>query len=247
MSKSAPPPLETNRLLLRRWKKSDLKSFIKLNADPQVMKYFPSILTEKESEELLSRIEEKFEKDGFCFWAAELKATGDLIGMVGLNIPSFKAHFTPCVEIGWRLKYESWGQGYASEAAQKALHFGFETLRLKEIISFTTQGNLRSRRVMERIGMTYDVNGDFIHPGLAKEHPLARHVLYRMKGARSDPMLEKKMKCPYCFEVISMVLDLSINETQTYIEDCEVCCRPIQIEFTVHDNELEDFSCRGLG
>jgi RimJ/RimL family protein N-acetyltransferase len=172
--------IETDRLILRRWRQADLEPFAVINADPRVMEFFPSTLTFQETADLIKRAEEKFARDGFCFWAAQLKSTSELVGMVGLNIPAFEAHFTPCVEVGWRLKFERWGKGLASEAGIASLKYGFETLQLDEIVAFTTKNNQRSRRVMERIGMAYDPSGDFLHPKLPEGHPLAPHVLYRV-------------------------------------------------------------------
>lgn len=173
--------IETDRLILRRWHEADVEPFAAINSDPRVMEFFPSTLTVQETADLIRRDEEKFERDGFGLWATELKSTGELVGMVGLNVPSFEARFTPCVEVGWRLKFEHWGKGLATEAGIASLQYGFETLRLAEIVSFTTKANHRSRRVMERIGMRYDPAGDFLHPKLPKDHPLAPHVLYRTR------------------------------------------------------------------
>ena len=118
-------------------------------------------------------------KRGFGLWATEVRRTKDFIGFIGLSVPGHPLPFSPCVEIGWRLAFEHWGKGYAQEGARAVLAFGFDKLHLNEIVSFTTVGNLRSRRVMERIGMTYDAQGDFDHPRLPKDHPLIKHVLYR--------------------------------------------------------------------
>ena len=117
-------------------------------------------------------------------WATTIKETGEFIGFVGLSIPSFEAHFTPCVEIGWRLTSSHWGKGYATEAALAVLKIGFEKYRLKEIVSFTASVNKRSIRVMEKIGMIHNVKDDFNHPKLAIDHPLSRHVLYRISSSR---------------------------------------------------------------
>lgn len=173
--------LETDRIILRKWKTSDLQPLIALNADPRVMEFFPAPLLPSETEAMLQIIEVKFQIQGFGFWATELKATGELIGFVGLNIPHFEAHFTPCVEIGWRLAYSHWGKGYATEGARACLEHGFTVLGLSEIVAFTTEKNLRSRRVMEKLRMKHDPKEDFDHPLLAADHPLKRHVLYRLK------------------------------------------------------------------
>ena len=170
--------IETNRLILRRWRSSDVEPFCQLNADPRVMEFFPAMLSRAETEAMISTIEERISQHGFGFWAAELKETKGFIGFIGLNVPGYPLPFSPCVEVGWRLGFDCWGKGYAQEGARAALAFGFQ-LRLKEIVSFTTVNNLRSRRVMEGIGMAYDAQGDFDHPELPEDHPLRRHVLYR--------------------------------------------------------------------
>ena len=150
-----------------------------MSADPRVMEYLPTPLSPAECEALIARIESHFDQHGFGLWAVELLDRASCIGFVGLSVPRFEAHFTPCVEIGWRLAADYWGQGLATEAARAALAFGFENLGLKEIVSFTVPQNLRSRRVMERLGMTHDRSDDFDHPVLSEGHRLSRHVLYR--------------------------------------------------------------------
>jgi RimJ/RimL family protein N-acetyltransferase len=173
--------LRTPRLCLRRWRATDAAPFAAMNADPRVMEHFPTVLSRAQSDALLARITAHLEEHGFGLWAVEIPGVAPLVGFVGLSRPQFQAHFTPCVEIGWRLAAEHWGRGYASEAAAVALGFGFERLGLPEIVSFTVPGNLRSRRVMERLGMTHDPTDDFDHPILPEGHPLRRHVLYRRK------------------------------------------------------------------
>jgi RimJ/RimL family protein N-acetyltransferase len=172
--------IETKRLILRAWTVADREPFARMNADSRVMEYFPSVLTAEESNAGVDRIEAHFARHGFGLFAAELRTIGRFIGFIGLSVPSFEAHFTPCVEIGWRLDFDYWGKGLATEGARGALRCGFETLRLREIVSFTAPMNLRSRRVMERIGMSRDAADDFDHPLLPQGHPLRRHVLYRL-------------------------------------------------------------------
>ncbi|UES42346.1 GNAT family N-acetyltransferase [Roseibium aggregatum] len=174
--------LETDRLLLRPWKDEDLDPFAKLCADPEVMRFFPEVLTREKSDLLVARCREKTLKDGFSMAPIEIKETGEFLGFVGLNVPSYAAPlpFEPCVEIGWRLKRTAWGKGYAGEAAREWLRFGFETIGLEEIVAFTIPDNLPSQRVMEKIGMTRDLEGDFLHPSLPADHPIAKHVLYRL-------------------------------------------------------------------
>jgi RimJ/RimL family protein N-acetyltransferase len=174
--------LETERLKLRTWRQEDREPFARMNADPRVMEFFPGVLARTESDAGADRIEAHFKRHGFGWFAVELRGSGEFIGFTGLAVPSFEAHFTPCVEIGWRLLREHWGLGYATEGAGAALQYGFETLRISEIVSFTVPANLRSRRVMEKLGMKHDPDGDFEHPGLPEGHPLRRHVLYRTRG-----------------------------------------------------------------
>jgi RimJ/RimL family protein N-acetyltransferase len=175
-----PREIRTSLLLLRRWLPADREPFAALNADPQVREFFPSTMTREESDASVERIERHFEEHGYGWWAVETPGVAPFIGFVGLSIPSIEAHFTPCVETGWRLAVPFWGQGYATEAARAALAFGFDEVHLDQIVSYTTVANVRSRRVIERIGMTYDTAGDFDHPMVAEGHPLRRCVLYRI-------------------------------------------------------------------
>jgi RimJ/RimL family protein N-acetyltransferase len=173
--------LETERLILRTWREADREPFARMNADPAVMEFFPACLSRVESDQAVDRIEQHFRERGFGLFAAELKIEGTFVGFVGLNVPRFNAHFSPCVEIGWRLAAAYWGRGLATEGARVALQHGFEVLGLDEIVAFTIPVNQRSRRVMEKLGMTHDPADDFDHPGLAEGHPMRRHVLYRLK------------------------------------------------------------------
>jgi RimJ/RimL family protein N-acetyltransferase len=172
--------ITTNRLLLREWRDSDREPFAALNADPRVMQFMPNCLSAQESDALVDRIQKHFREHGFGLFATELRATDAFIGFIGLAVPQFKAKFTPCVEIGWRLSAENWNQGLASEGAQAVLRHAFETLRLDELVSFAVPANLASRRVMEKIGLIHSPSEDFDHPNLAEGHPLRRHVLYRI-------------------------------------------------------------------
>jgi ribosomal-protein-alanine N-acetyltransferase len=174
----------TRRLVLRRWRDEDREPFARLNADPAVMTHFPAPLTAAESDALVDRIEAGFERDGFGLWALQIRSTADFAGFTGLARPAFEAHFTPAVEVGWRLAREAWGQGYATEAARAALAVGFETAGAPEIVSFTAVENARSRAVMERLGMRHDPRDDFDHPLVADGHRLRRHVLYRLPAER---------------------------------------------------------------
>jgi ribosomal-protein-alanine N-acetyltransferase len=171
----------TDRLILRKWRESDREPFARMNADPAVMEHFPAVLTRAESDALVDRAEAHLAKHGFGPWAAEIRETKEFIGYVGLVIPNFEAAFTPCVEIGWRLARDHWGKGLATEGASALLRHGFEVQRLLELVSFTVPANLRSLRVMQKLGMTRDPRDDFDHPSIPAGHPLRRHVLYRLK------------------------------------------------------------------
>lgn len=171
--------LETERLILRSWRESDRIPFRAMNQDPKVMEFFPKTYTTKESDSTILKIEDHFKTHGFGLFATEIKSTQEFIGFVGIqNIP-FDSHFTPAIEIGWRLSSDHWGHGYAPEGAREVLRFALEELKLNEILALTTKDNMKSRRVMEKIGMTYDERDDFDHPKLASDHPLRPHVLYR--------------------------------------------------------------------
>jgi RimJ/RimL family protein N-acetyltransferase len=142
------------------------------------MRFFPAVLSREESDELAERIASALDRRGWGLYAVELRDSGQFIGFVGLSVPGFQAHFTPCVEIGWRLAAEQWNRGLATEAARVVLAYAFETLGLTEVVAFTSEQNIPSRRVMEKIGMTHDLADDFDHPRLEEGHPLRRHVLY---------------------------------------------------------------------
>jgi RimJ/RimL family protein N-acetyltransferase len=178
--------MNTARLKLRLWTEEDLAPFAAMNADPVVMEYFPSVLTREESDAVAMRIRAHFDERGYGLWAVEVEGGSPFVGFVGLMAPSFQAHFTPCVEVGWRLDRAHWGHGYATEAAREALRFGFLEVGLTEIVSMTTPANVRSRRVMERLGMTRDPQDDFDHPRVPPESPLRRHVLYRLRRETFD-------------------------------------------------------------
>jgi RimJ/RimL family protein N-acetyltransferase len=172
--------LRTDRLLLRHWRDADREPFAALNADPEVMRHFPAPFSRSESDALAEVVATALDRDGWGWWALEVRRTGAFIGFTGLARVGFEAHFTPAVEMGWRLAREAWGHGYATEAARAAAGFGFEVLDCDELVAFTAVGNLRSRAVMERLGMTHDAGGDFDHPRVPEGSPLRRHVLYRL-------------------------------------------------------------------
>jgi len=192
--------LKTKRLILRPWRETDLKPFAELNADPKVMEYFPSTLSSEESDSLAHRIQSKMEERGYGMWAVAIPGIADFIGFIGLNNEdksTFPAHFTPAVEIGWRLAADYWGKGYATEGAKAVLAYGFENLNLEEIVSFTAVQNMRSRRIMEKIGLHHDSKDDFDHPKLPEGHSLRRHVLYRLKQQEWRQNTHQKDKYVY--------------------------------------------------
>lgn len=179
---SPPQELRTERLYLRRWQASDRPPFAELNCDPRVVEFLPRPLSRQDSDALVDRIEAHFRQHGFAQWAVEIPRVTPFAGFIGLSIPRFEAPFTPCIEVGWRLDAAYWGRGYATEGARAALAFGFRWLKAEEIFSFTVPLNVRSRRVMEKLGMTHSARDDFDHPLLAEGHPLRRHVLYRLRN-----------------------------------------------------------------
>ena len=176
--------IQTERLLLRPWKNADLDAFAEMNADWRVMEHFGSTSSRKQRKTLMARIRRHFSQHGSGFWAVEVKGGDPFAGFVGLRKIAFDVHFSPAVEIGWRLAHAHWGLGYATEAASAALRFAFLEAGLDEIVSFTNAGNHRSTAVMERIGMHHAAVDDFDHPYLPEGHPLRRQVLYRLR--RSD-------------------------------------------------------------
>ena len=177
--------LETNRLILRTWNEKDIEAMTVINQDPKVCEFLPAVGNRESTEAGVRKAMQHYEEHGYCLYAVELKSTHEFIGWVGLAIPSFEAHFTPAVEIGWRLSSNHWNQGYATEAAKAVLAYAFNTLGMDEIVSFTAVNNQPSRRVMEKIGLLHHPEGDFDHPKLEKLHPLCRHVLYRLKNQGS--------------------------------------------------------------
>ena len=175
--------ITTERLILRAWKNEDVLPYAEMNADPRVREFFPSVLTREHSEAEDRRLQAIYDEDGFCFFAAELIKTGEFVGFIGLLTMTFAVPFIaqPAVEIGWRLSHKYWGKGLATEGARGAVRYAFETLKLHEILAITVPANVRSRRVMEKIGMKHLPELDFDHPGVPVGHPLRPHVLYALK------------------------------------------------------------------
>lgn len=179
-----PVSLETTRLILRPWLDRDRAPFARMSADPQVMAYLLPFASPEAVNAWIDRQQTHLKTHGFCFWAVESKADGTFIGAAGLLRVGYEAHFTPAVEVGWRLDRRFWGQGYAPEAAARAIRFGFEHLDLQEIVANTVPANRNSRRVMEKLGMSHTAADDFDHPLVPIEHPLRRQVLYRLPRDR---------------------------------------------------------------
>jgi len=179
--------IRTERLLLRRWRDEDRAPFAAINADPEVTALLSGPLDAAGSDALIGRIEDGFERRGFGLWAVEVVGAAPLVGFTGMSVPRFETHFTPCVEIGWRLAAAHWGHGYATEAARAVLTHAWDAVALDEVVSFTTAGNERSRAVMARLGMRRDPADDFDHPALPPGHVLRRHVLYRIARPADRP------------------------------------------------------------
>ena len=183
MTDATIPRLTTARLLLREWRDADREPFAELNADPRVAEFLSGTRDRAASDAFVDGIIARWFSDGHGLWAVERREDEAFLGFVGLAAPSFEAAFTPCVEVGWRLAPAAWGHGYATEGARAAVRFGFEDIGLEEIVSFTVPDNVRSRAVMERLGMTHDPADDFDHPSFSDGHRLRRHVLYRLRRA----------------------------------------------------------------
>lgn len=170
---------DTERLRLRQWREDDRTPFAQLSSDPRVMEFFPALLNRAQSDAMADRCQSLIAERGWGLWAVETKNAHDFIGYVGLHIPTLELPFSPCIEIGWRLGFQHWGKGFATEAARAVLRVGFEELGFLEIVSFASLQNLRSRAVMQRIGMR-DSRAIFEHPAIPRGNPLRRHCLYRL-------------------------------------------------------------------
>ena len=181
-----PTRIYTQRLILRHWEDDDRAAFARMNANSQVMEFFPSTLTEQQSDSFASRIEQHLRDEGWGLWAVEIPGQARFIGFTGLAVPTFDAEFTPCVEIGWRLAEPFWGNGYATEAARAVLDIAFSQIGLQEVLALTATINRRSIRIMEKLGMQHDPAENFDHPRLAQDSPLRRHVVYRTRGEQKQ-------------------------------------------------------------
>ncbi len=175
------PVLETARLCLRPWVDADVDGWAALNADPRVMEFFPATYDRARSEASAAAMREHLERNGYGWWAVEVIGGVSFAGVIALQDVPFEARFTPALEVGWRFAYEHWGHGYATEAARAALEFAFDVLQRDEVVAMTALSNVRSQRVMQRLGMHHDPRDDFDHPNIEPGHPLRRHVLYRLR------------------------------------------------------------------
>ncbi|MBV8600276.1 MAG: GNAT family N-acetyltransferase [Candidatus Eremiobacteraeota bacterium] len=183
------PILETPRLLVRGWTDDDVPPFVEMMGDPCVMEFYEDVTPRDESLALAARVREALEHDGYGWFVVEVKGGLPFAGTAVLKAVRFEAHFTPAMEVGWIFTPEAWHQGFATEAARALLDYAFETLAWDEVVAMTAAVNMPSRRVMERLGMTYDPKDDFDNPAVSKGHRLERHVLYRMssQGWRDSP------------------------------------------------------------
>lgn len=182
-----PSILETDRLILRTWQDSDIESFCEMNVDPEVMAFFPSLCDRECTLKLIEKCKQQYKDYGYTYYAVELTSTSEFIGAVGLLHANFEAHFTPAVEIGWRLAHRFWGHGYATEAAKAVLDYAFTKLNIKALVSFTAAINHPSQRVMKKIGLKHDPADDFNHPSVDSKSPLYPHVLYRLSQSDYFP------------------------------------------------------------
>jgi len=176
-----PLTIETPRLLLRQWKDSDVDPWAEMNADPRVMEFFPWTFDRARSEETAARMRRELERDGFGFYVVELKHNGQFAGIIGIDEIPYDVPFTPAREVGWRLAYDTWGHGYATEGAKAALAMAFDRLGWEEVVAVTALVNKRSERVMQRLGMVRDPSADFDHPRVPEGHALRPHMLYRIR------------------------------------------------------------------
>ncbi|MCB0379144.1 MAG: GNAT family N-acetyltransferase [Bdellovibrionales bacterium] len=181
LSRSNLPSYRTERLILRPWKEEDFDFFAQLKSDHEVMRYFPKLLGRQESNEVAHKIINSMNQNKFGIWMVEETNHHERVGIVGLQRVNFAAHFTPAVEVGWKLARQHWGKGYATEAARKSLELGFTDFGLEEIVALTIPENQASRKVMERLGMTYNPDEDFEHPKIEPGSRCSKHVIYRIK------------------------------------------------------------------
>lgn len=181
--------IKTERLLLRQWRDEDLEQLIEMNRDPKVMEFVGPILSEDQSAAMMERAHKSWDQHGYGRYAVEVTETCSVIGFIGLAMTRIDTHFSPAVEIGWRLSTQYWGKGYATEGASAVSDFAFNDLGLTELVSFTSAQNVRSRRVMEKIGFQRNPLDDFLHPNLSPDNPLRASVLYRRLANSKTPLV----------------------------------------------------------
>ncbi|UMR28393.1 GNAT family N-acetyltransferase [Massilia sp. MB5] len=181
--------IHSERLILRPWAADDAAAFVRINADPRVTEFLLGPLSQAQTEEFIATQNAQYAAHGTCLFAATLKESEELLGFIGVRRQTFDVPFAPCWEAAWRLAAPHWGRGYAGEGARAVLRYGFDQLGMEEVVAFTVPQNLRSRRVMEKLGMRRDPVSDFAHPALAPDHPLSRHVLYRIAGRDMPPQI----------------------------------------------------------
>ena len=169
--------------MLRQWREDDIAPFVNMNKDPQVMEYFPEVYSAQKTRSSVARVSDTIDKNGWGFWAAERRDSGEFIGFIGINPLEKGFPFAPCVEIGWRLAVEHWQHGFATEGALAAMAYGFEQAKLDEIVAMTAVANFRSEKVMQKLGM-HNAQQNFMHPNVTIGHPLSEHVLYRLTRAQ---------------------------------------------------------------
>ena len=169
---------KSERLGFRNWRNEDLEEFAILNSEEEVMKHFPKILSKKEVEKFIEKLRNHFAKNGYTYYATEILETKEFIGMIGLAFQEYKTNFTPAIDIGWRLKRNAWGKGYATEGAKRCLEYAFNELEINKIISVCTIKNKKSENVMRKIGMTK--RGEFNHPELINHPEYENHLCYEI-------------------------------------------------------------------
>lgn len=185
------PLLVGPRVRLRPWRAEDRDALFAMQSDPEVMKYLMPVPDRAASDAIADRIAAHFARFGFGLWVVEIEEVTNFAGYAGLVHVPYEEHFTPAVEIGWRFMRHFWGCGYATESAQLCLKFGFDALRLPEIVAITVPANERSRALMTRLGMTRDIDGDFDLPGIPDGHRLKRQVLYRLTATAFAAQAER--------------------------------------------------------
>lgn len=175
---------QSERLGFREWKNTDSLPFSKMNMDLEVMEFFPRILTKVESNNLVEKIKLMFAEYNYGLYAVDRLDSNEFMGFIGFWHPNFESEFTPCIEIGWRIKRQEWNNGFATEGASRCLKFGFENLNFSEVVSLTSTVNLKSERVMKKIGMTK--LGEFEHPDIQDKSILKKHIIYKAESTANN-------------------------------------------------------------